>query len=73
MRSRLLDAHDRSSWPASVKLIGVGNRIWRFGDRSGSEVGRYAWKVSVLPIVTVVWAVGFAWNRRQPRMRSDST
>jgi hypothetical protein len=60
--ARLLNAHDPSSWPLPVKLVGIGNRVWRLGDSRGPAVG-VAWRVCVLPVAGVFWAIGLTRNR----------
>jgi hypothetical protein len=60
--ARLLNAHDPSSWPLPVKLVGVGNRIWRLNASRGPVIG-VAWRVCVLPVAGVLWAIGLTWNR----------
>jgi hypothetical protein len=60
--ARLLNAHDPSSWPLPVKLVGIGNRIWRLNARRGPVVG-VAWRVCVLPVAGVFWAIGLTWCR----------
>ena len=67
--TRLLNAHDPSSWPLPVKLVGVGNRIWRL-NASRSSVIRVAWRLCALPMAGVFWAIGLTWNRCS--LRRDS-
>ncbi len=59
---RLLDAHDPSSWPLPVKLVGVGNRIIRIGAGRGPLI-RWTWTIAALPVASVFWAVGQTWWR----------
>jgi hypothetical protein len=59
--ARLLDAHDPSSWPLPVKLVGVGTRIWRLNASRGPVIG-VAWRVCVVPVAGVL-AIGLTWNR----------
>jgi hypothetical protein len=60
--ARLLDAHDPSSWPLPVKLVGVGNRIVRIGAGHRALV-RWAWTIAALPVASIFWAVGLTWLR----------
>jgi hypothetical protein len=60
--ARLLNAHDPSSWPLPVKLLGVGNRIWRLKANRGPVI-RVGWRVCALPVVGVIWAIGLTWKR----------
>ena len=69
---RLLDAHNPSSWPLPVKLVGVGNRIMRLNAGRGPIV-RWTWTVVALPVASVFWAVGQTWYRllrRRDRARA---
>ena len=63
LSSRMLDAHDPSSWPTPVKLAGVGNRIGAIGQRSKTPAVRYAWRLLTLPLATALWAAGTVWYR----------